>query len=83
MFIIQFFGRDIRAISSFGYKLLFWFFRTGKMMSSWVVVCFCVERFVAVLAKTKKQHNSVIQNLSGFSLINCFRDTDAVVKDIG
>ena len=49
MFIIQFFGRDIRAISSFGCKLSFWFFRTGKMMSSWVVVCFCIERFVAVL----------------------------------
>jgi hypothetical protein len=49
MFIIQFFGRDIRAISSFGCKLSIWFFRTGKMMSSWFVVCICVERFVAVL----------------------------------
>jgi hypothetical protein len=46
-------GRDIRAISSFGYKLSLWFFRTGKMMSSWVVVCFCVERFVAVLFLSK------------------------------
>jgi hypothetical protein len=49
MFIIEFFGRDIRAISSFGCKLSIWFFRTGKMMSSWFVVCICVERFVAVL----------------------------------
>jgi hypothetical protein len=49
MFIIQVFGLDIRAISSFGCKLSFWFFRTGKMMSSWFVVCICVERFVAVL----------------------------------
>jgi hypothetical protein len=39
----------IRAISSFGCKLSFWIFRTGKMMSSWFVVCICVERFVAVL----------------------------------
>ena len=49
MFIIKFFGRDIRAISSFGCKLSIWFFRTGKMMSSWFVVCICVERFVAVV----------------------------------
>jgi hypothetical protein len=37
------------TIENWKYPISFWFFRTGKMMSSWFVVCICVERFVAVL----------------------------------
>lgn len=47
--IFKLFGRDLRAISSIGCKIYFWFFRTAKMMSSWFVVCLCVERFVAIM----------------------------------
>jgi hypothetical protein len=48
-YIIKLFGRDFRAISNSGCKIYFWFFRTGKMMSSWFVVCLCVERFAAIM----------------------------------
>ena len=51
--IIKVFGLDIRAISNIGCKIYFWFFRTGKMMSSWFVVCLCVERFVAIMYPLK------------------------------
>ncbi|XP_048735728.2 growth hormone secretagogue receptor type 1-like [Ostrea edulis] len=48
MFVIKMFGEDVRAISDVGCKIFFWFFRTGKMTSSWFVVCLCIERFIAV-----------------------------------
>lgn len=49
MFVLELFGRDLRALSEDGCKLFFWFFRTGKMTSSWFVVYVCLERFTAVL----------------------------------
>ncbi|XP_063429698.1 neuromedin-U receptor 2-like [Mytilus trossulus] len=49
MFVLELFGRDLRALSAVGCKLFFWFFRTGKMTSSWFVVYLCLERFTAVL----------------------------------
>lgn len=49
MFVIEMIGFDVRALSDVGCKIFFWFFRTGKMTSSWFVVCLCVERFVAGL----------------------------------
>ncbi|CAC5418763.1 unnamed protein product [Mytilus coruscus] len=49
MFVYELFGRDLRALSEVGCKLFFWFFRTGKMTSSWFVVYLCLERFTAVL----------------------------------
>ncbi|CAG2196572.1 unnamed protein product [Mytilus edulis] len=46
--VMNLFGRDYRALSKVGCKLYFWFFKNGKMTSSWFVVLLCAERFVAV-----------------------------------
>lgn len=46
--VMDLFGRDLRALSDLGCKLYFWFFKNGKMTSSWFVVLLCLERFVAV-----------------------------------
>ncbi|CAC5378892.1 unnamed protein product [Mytilus coruscus] len=46
--VMNLFGRDYRALSNLGCKLYFWFFKNGKMTSSWFVVLLCAERFVAV-----------------------------------
>lgn len=48
MFVIKHFGQDYRALSAIGCKIFFWFFRTGKMTSSWFVVYLCLERFTAI-----------------------------------
>ena len=48
LIVISMFGRDVRALSNIGCKLYFWFFKNGKMTSSWFVVFLCIERFVAV-----------------------------------
>lgn len=46
--VMKLFGRDLRALSNLGCRLYFWFFKNGKMTSSWFVVLLCLERFVAV-----------------------------------
>ena len=48
MTVIHYFGSDPRALSEVGCKLYFWLHKTGKMMSSWLVVCLCLERLAAV-----------------------------------
>lgn len=48
LIVISMFGQDVRALSNIGCKLYFWFFKNGKMTSSWFVVFLCIERFVAV-----------------------------------
>ena len=48
MTVIHYFGSDPRALSEVGCKLYFWLHKTGKMTSSWLVVCLCLERLAAV-----------------------------------
>ena len=41
-------GVDVRSIDVTGCRVFFWAYRTSKMMSSWIVVFICIERFIAV-----------------------------------
>ncbi|XP_022335190.2 putative G-protein coupled receptor 139 [Crassostrea virginica] len=77
MFIIKMIGFDVRALSDVGCKVFFWFFRTGKMTSSWFVVCLCIERFVAVWFPLKAkiistQKSAVLQIASVYLVIGTF-----------
>lgn len=47
-FTVDLLNTDIRAISEFGCKAFFVFYRSSKMASSWFVVGICFERFIAV-----------------------------------
>ena len=60
-FLKDFFKVDARALSSFGCKVFFTFYRTSKMTSSWFVVFLCFERFVAVKFPLKVK--TIITNL--------------------
>ena len=51
--IKQLIGFDLRAYSLVGCKTFFHIYRTTKMMSSWLVVLLCLERFFAVLFPLK------------------------------
>lgn len=46
--IIRLIGFDVRSLSSAGCKAYFWFYRTCKFTSSWLVVCLALERLTAV-----------------------------------
>ncbi|XP_061169025.1 C-C chemokine receptor type 5-like [Saccostrea echinata] len=77
MFVIKMLGVDVRALSDVGCKVFFWFFRTGKMTSSWFVVCLCVERFIAVwfplkakIISTRK--SAVLQIICVYLIIGSF-----------
>lgn len=48
MTVIHYLGSDPRSLSEVGCKLYFWLHKTGKMTSSWLVVCLCLERLAAV-----------------------------------
>ncbi|XP_063425889.1 somatostatin receptor type 2-like [Mytilus trossulus] len=48
MFVIRYFGVDLRALSTIGCKFYFCVHRAGKMMSSWFVVYMALERLAAV-----------------------------------
>ncbi len=41
-------GYDPKALSDVGCKAFFWFWRTAKMTSSWLVLLIAIERFVVV-----------------------------------
>ena len=41
-------GVDVRSFDVTGCRVFFWVYRTSKMMSSWIIVFICVERFIAV-----------------------------------
>ena len=41
-------GVDVRSFDVIGCRVFFWAYRTAKMLSSWIVVFICVERFIAV-----------------------------------
>ena len=47
-FMMEFVGKNVRALSQQGCVFFFWVFRTSKMTSSWMIVLISVERFVAV-----------------------------------
>ena len=47
LFIRDWFGMDVRSLSSAGCKVFFWVFRMSKMTSSWFVVLISLERFIA------------------------------------
>ena len=47
-FIHDLFGTDIRALSTAGCKLYFFFFRASRSISASLIVLICIERFVAV-----------------------------------
>ena len=53
LFVIDFFGRDLRALSDFFCKAFFVVFKSSKMTSSWLVVLLCFERFIAVVYPLK------------------------------
>ena len=40
-------GVDVRSFDVIGCRVFFWAYRTSKMMSSWIVVFICIERFIA------------------------------------
>lgn len=48
MSVIRYLGFDLRTFSAVGCKFYFWIHKTGKMASSWFVVCVALERLVAV-----------------------------------
>lgn len=75
MFVIKLFGRDYRAMSAIGCKIFFWYFRTGKMTSSWFVVYLCLERFTAI------QFPFRVKTI--FSKRNCFLGIAMVYVVIG
>lgn len=77
MFVIEMIGSDVRALSDVGCKIFFWFFRTGKMTSSWFVVCLCVERFIAVWFPLKAkiistQKSAALQIFTVYLVIGSF-----------
>ncbi|KAI0221862.1 hypothetical protein LSAT2_026885 [Lamellibrachia satsuma] len=59
-------GVDIRSFDVTGCRVYFWAYRTSKMMSSWIVVFICVERFIAVCfpLRTKNMCTKRIANTS-------------------
>ena len=48
MLVIKYLGQDIRSLSEIGCKLYYWVLKTGKMTSSWLVVCISLERLFAI-----------------------------------
>ncbi|XP_062591919.1 growth hormone secretagogue receptor type 1-like [Saccostrea cucullata] len=55
-FFIELIGQDIRAIHDITCKLYIVIRRTSKMMSSWMVVGLCLERFIAVWFPMKAKY---------------------------
>lgn len=53
LFIRDWFGTDVRSLSSAGCKVFFWVFRMSKMTSSWFVVLISLERFIATVFPLK------------------------------
>ena len=59
-------GVEVRSFDVTGCRVFFWAYRTSKMLSSWIVVFICVERFIAVCfpLRTKTMCTKRIANTS-------------------
>ena len=54
-FVLANLPSDPRSVSLMSCKLFFWFWRTAKMTSSWLIVLISIERFAAVWFPLKAQ----------------------------
>lgn len=52
-FMLDLWGQDVRALSTFGCKLFFVLYRLGKISASWFIVLITIERFLAVIYPLK------------------------------
>ena len=74
-------GVDVRSFDVTGCRVFFWAYRTSKMMSSWIVVFICVERFIAVyfplrsktICTKRMVYISIAVTLLIFGAYNAFR----------
>ena len=82
-------GTDFRSFDLTGCRVFFWAYRTPKLVSSWIVVFICIERFIAVCfplrSKTvctkRMAYASIVGTLLGASAYCGFRtwlDTSVV-----
>ncbi len=69
-------GTDYRAFDQVGCIAFFWAFRTSKLVSSWMVVLICIERFIAVcvplrsktLCSKRMAYASIVATVLGASV---------------
>ena len=74
-------GTDYRAFNQAGCIAFFWAFRTSKLVSSWIVVLICIERFIAVciplrsktLCSKRMAYASIVTTVLGASVFSAFR----------
>ncbi|KAI0222980.1 hypothetical protein LSAT2_025766, partial [Lamellibrachia satsuma] len=74
-------GVDVRSFDVTCCRVFFWAYRTSKMMSSWIVVFICVERFIAVcfplrsktICTKRMVYISIAVTLLIFGAYNAFR----------
>ncbi|KAI0222981.1 hypothetical protein LSAT2_025767, partial [Lamellibrachia satsuma] len=72
---------DVRSFDVTGCRVFFWAYRTSKMLSSWIVVFICVERFIAVcfplrsktICKKRMVYMSIAVTLLILGAYNAFR----------
>lgn len=50
--LTKLFGYDVKGLSVFGCGLFYWFYRTAKFFSAWLLALVAIERFVAVYFPT-------------------------------
>ncbi|KAI0210607.1 hypothetical protein LSAT2_004631 [Lamellibrachia satsuma] len=80
-FVRSFIGTDFRSFDLTGCRVFFWVFRTSKLVSSWIIVFICIERFIAVCfplrSKTvctkRMAYASIVGTLLGASAYCGFR----------
>ena len=80
-FVRSFIGTDFRSFDQTGCHVFFWAFRTSKLVSSWIIVFICIERFIAVCfplrSKTvctkRMAYASIVGTLLGASAYCGFR----------
>ena len=62
-YVRSFLGADVRSHDLTSCKVFYWFFRTAKMTSSWLIVLISMERFVAVWFPLKAKFINTKRNI--------------------
>ena len=62
-YVRSFLGADVRSYNVTSCKVFYWFFRTAKMTSSWLIVLISMERFVAVWFPLKAKFINTRRNI--------------------
>ena len=78
---------DPRSLSSVSCKTFYWFWRTAKITSSWLVVLISLERFIAVWLPLRAQvinikKNMIIRIVLIYLIIGGFNGAWGVVADV-